>query len=181
MSEDDFYSFLLSFYKQAFAHLKNGASYYIWHADTEGLNFRMALKDAGVAIRQTLIWRKNVATLGRQDYQWKHEPCLYGWKDGEAHKWYSDRKQTTVLEFNKPSRSEEHPTMKPLDLLGYQILNSTKHGDIVLDPFGGSGSTMMACEQLGRRCFMMELDPRFVDVIIERWEKLTNRKAELIK
>ena len=180
MEDSEFYNFLLAFYKNAYEQLKEGASFYIWHADNEGLNFRLALKDAGFQLRQTLIWNKNAMTLGRQDYQWKHEPCLYGWKDGASHNWYSDRCQTTVLDFNKPSRSEEHPTMKPLDLIGYQIQNSSKKGDIVLDLFGGSGSTLIACEQLNRKCYTMELDPKYCDVIIKRWETLTGEKAKKI-
>ena len=118
-------------------------------------------------------------TLGRQDYQWKHEPCLYGWKDGASHNWYSDRSQTTVMDFAKPNRNGEHPTMKPLELIGYQIKNSSKENDIVTDLFGGSGSTLIACEQLKRSCYTMELDPKYCDVIIKRWEQLTGNKAIL--
>ena len=177
MEDENFYNFLLSFYTVALAHMKQGASFYVWHADNEGLNFRKALKDAGATLRQTLIWNKNAITLGRQDYQWKHEPCLYGWKDGASHNWYSDRKQSTVLEFNKPTKSELHPTMKPIELLAYQIRCSSKETDSVLDCFGGSGSTLIACEQLNRKCYMAELDPVYCDVIIERWEQFTNEKA----
>lgn len=148
--------------------------------DTEGLNFRSALKEAGLQLRQTLIWNKNSMTLGRQDYQWKHEPCLYGWKDGASHNWYSDRCQTTVLDFDKPSRSEQHPTMKPVALFAYQIECSSKKGDIVLDLFGGSGTTGIACEQTGRCAYLMELDPKYCDVIIKRWEALSGQKAELL-
>lgn len=180
MEDEDFYSFLLNFYIAAFANMKEGASFYIWHADNESLNFRKALKDAGVTLRQTLIWNKNTMTLGRQDYQWKHEPCLYGWKDGASHHWYSDRSQTTVLDFDKPSRSELHPTMKPLDLISYQINCSTKKGDAVLDCFGGSGTTLIACEQLKRTCYMCELDTHYCDVIIDRWEQFTGDKAVLL-
>ena len=115
--------------------------------------------------------------MGRQDYQWKHEPCLYGWKDGASHNWYSDRKQTTILEFDKPLRNEMHPTMKPVNLIGYLICNSSKKGDVVLDIFGGSGTTLIACEQLERQCRMMELDPKYCDVIIKRWETLTGKKG----
>lgn len=118
--------------------------------------------------------------LGRKDYQCKHEPCLYGWKAGASHHWYSDRKQTTVLEFNKPNRNGEHPTMKPIELFAYQIQNSSKNGDIVLDSFGGSGTSIMACEQVGRMCYMMELDPHYCDVIISRWELMTGREAKKI-
>lgn len=178
MDDGDFYNFLLKMYTCARDALKEGASFYIWHADNEGLNFRLALKDAGLQLRQTIIWNKNSMTLGRQDYQWKHEPCLYGWKDGAAHNWYSDRCQTTILDFNKPSKSEEHPTMKPIELFAYQIQNSSKKGDIVLDLFGGSGTTIIACEQTQRVGYSMELDPKFCDVIIKRWETLTGEKAE---
>lgn len=115
--------------------------------------------------------------LGRQDYQWKHEPCLYGWKDGASHNWYSDRKQTTLLVFDRPTRNSEHPTMKPIPLIAYQMCNSTKPGDLVLDSFGGSGTTMIAAEQMGRRARLMELDPHYCDVIIARWEKLTGKEA----
>ena len=177
MEDEDFYNFLLSFYTVALAHMKQGASFYVWHADNEGLNFRKALKDAGAILRQTLIWNKNAITLGRQDYQWKHEPCLYGWKDGASHSWYSDRKQSTVLEFNKPVKSKLHPTMKPIELLAYQIRCSSKEADSVLDCFGGSGSTLIACEQLNRKCYMVELDPHYCDVIISRWENFTGKAA----
>ena len=119
--------------------------------------------------------------LGRQDYQWKHEPCLYGWKDGASHLWASDRKQTTILNFDKPARSELHPTMKPVGLFAYQISNNTHEGDNVLDLFCGSGTTLVACEQLKRRCFAVELDPKYADVIIQRWENLTGQTAELIQ
>lgn len=180
MEDDDFYDFLLSFYNAASTQMKDGASFYIWHADNEGLNFRRALKDAGFTLRQTLIWAKNSITLGRQDYQWKHEPCLYGWKDGAAHNWYSDRSQSTILEFKKPSRSDIHPTMKPVELFAYQIQCSTKRGDIVLDSFGGSGTTVIACEQLGRKARTCELDPRYASAIIKRWETLTGEKAVLL-
>ena len=179
--DEDFYEFLLSFYNAAFSNLKEGASYYIWHADNESLNFRKALKDAGITLRQTLIWNKNTFTLGRQDYQWKHEPCLYGWKDGASHNWYSDRSQSTVLDFNRPTKSDIHPTMKPVELFAYQIQCSSQIGDIVLDPFGGSGTTLIACEQLKRRCFTSELDPRYCDAIIQRWENFTGKKAVLMK
>ena len=169
MENDDFFNFLLKFYKAAFANMKEGASFYIWHADNEGLNFRLALREAGGTLRQTLIWNKNTITLGRQDYQWKHEPCLYGWKEGAGHSWYSDRKQSTVMDFNKPAKSELHPTMKPVELFAYQIQCSSKAGDLILDSFGGSGTTLMACEQLNRRGFLCELDPRYTDVIVQRY------------
>lgn len=173
------------FLKDAFACanevMKKGAVFYIWHADSEGYNFRGACHDVGWQVREVLIWNKNSMVLGRQDYQWKHEPCLYGWKDGACHLWASDRKQTTVIDWQKPNRSEIHPTMKPVGLFDYQIKNNTKGGDIVLDLFNGSGTTIMACEQNGRRAFSMELDPRYVDAAIDRWEKFTGKKAVLIE
>ena len=180
MEDGEFYQFLYDFYTCAYSVMKPGASFYIWHADNEGLNFRLALKDAGLQLRQTLIWNKNTITLGRQDYQWKHEPCLYGWKDGASHNWYSDRKQSTVIDMNKPSKSDLHPTMKPIELFDYQIKASTKQGDSVLDLFGGSGTTIMACEQNGRKAYSMEFDPRYAQTIIERWEKFTGQKAVLL-
>ena len=177
MEDITFRAFLRDAFNAADRQMKAGASFYIWHADTEGYNFRGACRDVGWNIRQCLVWSKNTMVLGRQDYHWKHEPCLYGWKDGAAHSWYSDRKQTTVLEFDKPQRSEEHPTMKPVPLFAYQIKNNTQPGDAVLDLFGGSGTTLIACEQIGRTGYVMELEPRFCDVIIRRWEKLTGKKA----
>lgn len=160
--------------------MKPGAVFYIWHAILKTSDFMLACQMAGWEVRQVLIWVKNSMVLGRQDYQWKHEPCLYGWKDGAGHLWASDRKQTTVLEFDRPTKNKEHPTMKPVLLFDYQIQNNTKGGDIVLDLFGGSGTTIIACEQNGRCARVMELDPRYVDVIIERWEKFTGQKAVLV-
>lgn len=180
MENDEFREFLVNCYTAAKENMKAGAAFYIWHADSEGYNFRGAALDIGWQIRQTLIWNKNSMTLGRQDYQWKHEPCLYGWNEGAGHAWYSDRKQTTVLNFDRPTVSKEHPTMKPIALFDYQIQNSSKAGDIVLDSFGGSGTTIMACEQNGRCGYLMELDPRYVDVIIRRWEEFTGEEAELV-
>lgn len=180
MEDGKFREFLTTVFSNGKAVMKAGAAFYIWHADNEGYNFRGACTDAGLSLRQTLIWAKNSMTLGRQDYQWKHEPCLYGWNEGAAHAWYNDRSQTTILNFDKPSRSAEHPTMKPVPLFDYQIKNSTKAGDIVLDLFGGSGTTVMACEQNGRVGYLMELDPRYVDVIIDRWETKTGKKAVLL-
>lgn len=180
MPDNDFLDFLTKCFSIAKDNMKDGASFYIWHADNESLTFRQALKNSGLELRQTLIWNKNAITLGRQDYQWKHEPCLYGWKDGASHSWFSDRSQPTVLDFKKPSKSEDHPTMKPIELFAYQIKNSSKVNDIVLDTFGGSGTSIIACEQLNRICFTMELDPRYCDVIVDRWETFTNQKAELI-
>ena len=180
MSDNDFLDFLTKCFSISKDNMKDGASFYIWHADNESLTFRQALKNSGLELRQTLIWNKNAITLGRQDYQWKHEPCLYGWKDGASHSWFSDRSQPTVLDFKKPSKSENHPTMKPIELFAYQIKNSSKANDIILDTFGGSGTSIIACEQLNRICFTMELDPRYCDVIVDRWETFTNQKAELI-
>lgn len=178
-SAGEFKQFLTESFFAAKENLKAGASFYIWHADSEGYNFRGACVDNGWTVRECLIWVKNTMVLGRQDYQWQHEPCLYGWNDG-SHSWYSDRKQTTVLKFDKPARNGEHPTMKPIPLFDYLIKNSSKEGDIVLDSFGGSGTTIMACEQNGRKGYCMEIDPKYVDVIIDRWEKFTGRKAVLI-
>lgn len=178
-SNDDFRQFLQDSFLAAKQNMKAGAAFYIWHADSEGYNFRGACFDIGWKVRECLVWVKNTLVLGRQDYQWQHEPCLYGWNEG-AHSWYSDRKQTTVLKFDKPARNGEHPTMKPVALFDYLIKNSSKAGDIVLDSFGGSGTTIMACEQNGRRGYCMELDPRYVDVIINRWEQFTGQKATKI-
>lgn len=180
MDDDKFRAFLTDAFMAANDHIKKGASFYIWHADSEGFNFRYAVKASGWLLKQTLIWVKNSLVMGRQDYQWKHEPCLYGWKDGSSHNWYGDRKQTTTLEFNRPTRADLHPTMKPLDLWGYQVKNSSKKGDVVLDSFGGSGTTIITCEQLERRGYCMELDAHYCDVIIARWEKLTGKQAEKI-
>ena len=177
MKDDEFYAFLQAALKNANSVMQEGASFYIWHADSEGFNFRSACQTTGWKIRQCLIWVKNSIVLGRQDYQWKHEPCLYGWKDGAAHYFVDDRTQSTVWEFNKPVRNGDHPTMKPVELMAKAIINSSRRGNIVLDLFGGSGSTLIACEQLDRRCFTMELDPKYCDVIIKRWENLTGQKA----
>lgn len=208
MSDSEFHEFLQAAFENANSVMREGAAFYIWHADSEGFNFRSACKTTGWKIRQCLIWVKNSIVLGRQDYQWKHEPCLYGWKDGAAHYFTDSRLETTVVEdtpnINKMSKDElksyvkellnkepsstviredkplkngEHPTMKPVKLIGYQIKNSSRRGDNVLDIFGGSGTTLIACEQLGRRCFTMELDPKYCDVIINRWEQLTGEKA----
>lgn len=180
MEDSNFRQFLRDAFFSADNVMKEGAVFYIWHADSEGYNFRGACKDIGWNVRQCIIWNKNCMVMGRQDYQWKHEPCLYGWKEGAGHLWASDRRQTTVIDMPKPAKSELHPTMKPIPLFDYQIKNNTKGGDIVLDLFGGSGTTIMACEQNGRRGFLMEYDPRYVDVIINRWEEYTGEKAELI-
>ncbi len=179
MGDEQFRQFLRDAYTAADAVMKAGAVFYIWHADSEGYNFRGAAKDAGWAVRQCLIWKKSSLVLGRQDYQWQHEPCLYGWKEGASHLWASDRKQTTILEFDKPTRNGEHPTMKPVGLFEYQMLNNTKGGDIILDSFGGSGTTMIAAEKNGRVARLMELDPKYCDVIIKRWQEFTGKQATL--
>lgn len=208
MESSRFRNFLMDAFRATDKGLKPGAAYYIWHADNEGYNFRAACENVGWKVRQCLIWNKNSFNMGRQDYQWKHEPCLYGWKDGAPHYFVDDRTQATVIEDkinlkklkkeellqmlqdifgdkisttvineDKPSVNSEHPTMKPIKLLSRQIKNSSRQNDIVLDVFGGSGSTMIACEQLNRTCYMMELDPRYCDVIINRWEQFTGQKA----
>jgi len=171
-SDGDFYQFLYDFYTALGSYTKAGGSWYVWHADSEGANFRKAMSDAGIMVKQCLIWIKNSMVMGRQDYQWKHEPCLYGWKEGAAHGWYSDRKQTTILEFDRPSRNAEHPTMKPIPLFAYQIGNSSKEGDIVADGFGGSGTTMVACHQMNRKAYLVEFDPKYCQVIVDRMIKL---------
>lgn len=213
MDDHRFYLFLRDFYIQMLRVLKPGGGFYIFHADSEGLNFRAALREAGCDIRQNLIWVKNALNLSRQDYQWKHEPILYGWKDGGAHYFIDDRCQTTVFEDrpdlesmdrpqllqtakrllaaldqanttilheNKPHRSELHPTMKPVPLVQRLIQNSSRRGDRVLDLFGGSGTTMMACDNCGRQAFIMELDPKYCDAAIERWETESGMEAVLI-
>lgn len=180
MGNDNFRQFLTDAFSNADMVMKPGAVFYIWYADSEGYNFLGACFDAGWTVRQCLIWNKNSMVIGRRDYQWKHEPCLYGWKEGAEHLWASDRKQTTVINFDKPTRNDMHPTMKPIPLFDYQIKNNTKGGDVVLDLFGGSGTTIMACEQNGRRGYSMEYDPRYVDVIVDRWEKFTGAKAVLL-
>jgi site-specific DNA-methyltransferase (adenine-specific) len=177
MTDDSFRTFLRDAYVAADIVMKPGAVFYIWHADSEGYNFRGAAHDAGWKVRQCLIWKKSTMVMGRQDYHWKHEPCLYGWKEGAAHLWATDRKQTTILEFDKPSRNGEHPTMKPVELFEYQMLNNTKGADIVLDSFGGSGTTIIAAEKHGRYARLMELDPKYCDVIIKRWQDFTGKEA----
>jgi site-specific DNA-methyltransferase (adenine-specific) len=177
MSDGDFRQFLRDCYATANAFMRPGAVFYIWHADSEGLNFRAAAAECGWTVRQCLVWNKNSLVMGRQDYHWKHEPCLYGWKDGAAHYWGSDRTQTTVLDFARPNRNGEHPTMKPVDLIEYQVKNSSKRGDTVLDLFGGSGTTLIASEKTGRTARLMELDPRYCDVIVRRWQNFTGQRA----
>lgn len=179
MGGEDFRQFLRDAFVAADMVMKPGAVFYIWHADLEGYNFRGACMDAGWKVRQCLIWKKQTLVMGRQDYHWKHEPCLYGWKEGAGHLWAADRKQTTVLEFDRPRKSTLHPTMKPVDLVEYQILNNTKGADVVLDLFGGSGSTLIACEKTGRHARLMELDPKYCDVIVRRWQEFTGKQAVL--
>ena len=168
MKGDEFYTFLYNSFSQMAAHLENGGAAYVFHADTEGLNFRKAFVDAGFHLAGVCIWVKNSLVLGRSDYQWQHEPVLYGFLKNGKHPWYSDRKQTTIWNYDKPKRNKNHPTSKPLDLLGYPICNSSQENAIVLDTFGGSGSTMMACEQTNRICCMMELDEKYASVILRR-------------
>jgi len=179
MGDGEFWQFLRDAFVTAETAMKNGAVFYIWHSDSEGYNFRGACQDAGFKVRQCLIWKKSSLVMGRQDYHWKHEPCLYGWKEGAGHLWAADRKQTTILEFDKPSRNGEHPTMKPVGLFEYQMLNNTKGGDIVLDLFGGSGTTIIAAEKNGRYGYLMELDPKYCDVIVQRWQEFTGQTATL--
>jgi len=202
MEDSAFREFLRSAFYNAKFVMKPGAAFHIWHTDSEGYNFRGACRDVGLQIRQCLIWVKNSLVLGRQDFQWKHEPCLYGenpldfgltdeyedddhhpclygWKDGK-HYWYKNRKQTTILQFDKPTKSAEHPTMKPVLLFDYEMKCNTKPGQNVLDLFGGSGTTIIAAEQNDRCAFVMEFDPKYVDVIIDRWETFTGWKAELL-
>jgi site-specific DNA-methyltransferase (adenine-specific) len=169
MDDVKFRLFLADAFKAADSVMKQGAVFYIWHADSEGYNFRGACRDAGWKVRQNIIWKKQTMVMGRQDYHWQHEPCLYGWKDGAGHLWNSDRKQTTILEFNRPMRNDIHPTMKPVDLIEYNISNNTKGQDVVLDLFGGSGTTMIACENLSRKARLMELDEKYAQVIVQRW------------
>ena len=168
MKGDEFYTFLYNSFAQMAAHLEKGGAAYVFHADTEGLNFRKAFIDAGFHLAGVCIWVKNSLVLGRSDYQWQHEPVLYGFLKNGKHPWYSDRKQTTIWNYDKPKRNANHPTSKPLDLLSYPICNSSQENAIVLDTFGGSGSTMMACEQTNRICHMMELDEKYASVILRR-------------
>lgn len=181
MDNDKFEEFLTKAFNAANANMEKGASFYIFHSDCYSYWFRKALiNTVDLELRENLIWVKNSMTLGRQDYQWRHEPCLYGWKKGASHNWFNDRKQTTVMEFDRPTKSVEHPTMKPIPLFAYLIQNSSQEGWNVYDSFGGSGTTIMACEQLDRNGFSMELDPHYCDVIINRWETYTGKKAEKI-
>ena len=178
MGDAEFYNFLLSAYRCMHANLADDGSIYVWHADTEGLNFRKAFKDAGFYLSGCCIWKKNSLVLGRSPYQWIHEPCLFGWKQKGKHQWYSDRKQTTVWEYDKPRSSKDHPTMKPINLMSYPIKNSTMTNGIVLDPFLGSGSTLIACCETDRVCRGIELDPKFVDVIVKRYIEWSGGKYD---
>lgn len=212
MDDVAFVGFLTAAFNCAIQAMRPGAAFYVWHADSKGYEFRTALKEVGLTLRETLIWVKNALVLGGQDYQWRHEPCLYGWKDGAAHYFVDDRSQSTVIEDagvdyrklkkdellklvlqltdvsvpntviyeDKPTKNDIHPTMKPVKLMARLIKNSTKQEQLVLDLFGGSGSTLIACEQINRKCFTMEYDPKYCDAILDRWEKLTGEEAERI-
>jgi DNA modification methylase len=183
MEDDTFYLFLLDAFKNMFEHTKPGGAIYCCHADTEGLSFRNAFKNAGFKLAECLIWVKNALVLGRQDYHWRHEPILYGWKEGAAHYFVDDRSQDTIWEYNKPRKNEEHPTMKPLELVGKAISNSSRRHESILDLFGGSGSTMIAADQLDRKSFLMELDEKFIDVTVKRYikHKGSNKDCYLIR
>lgn len=169
MGNEAFYEFLLAVFKCTAAIMADDASIYVFHADTEGLNFRRAFADAGFYLSGCCIWKKQSLVLGRSPYQWQHEPVLYGWKKGGKHQWYTGRKETTIWEFDKPKKNADHPTMKPIPLLAYPIMNSSMSNTLVVDPFGGSGSTLIACEQTDRSCNTIELDPKFCDVIVKRY------------
>ncbi len=179
MEDKNFYEFLLASFKNIFNSLDDGAAAYIFHADTEGLNFRKAFKDAGFHLANVCIWVKQSLVLGRSDYQWQHEPILYGWKPTGKHRWYADRKQTTIWNFDRPTKSELHPTMKPVPLVAYPIRNSSMSNCIVLEPFAGSGSTLIACEQLGRICYAIELDEKYADVIVKRYIEYVDSYEEV--
>ncbi len=179
MDNAAFLAFLQAVFGALYPHVKPGGPAYVFHADSEGENFRRAFRESGFLLKQCLPWVKDSMVLGRQDFQWQHEPILYGWKDGAAHPWYADRKQTTLWRFDRPTRSEDHPTMKPVEMIGYALRCSSRPGDLVLDTFGGSGTTLVACERARRTCCTMELDPKYCDVIVRRWEELTKQKAVL--
>ena len=182
MSEADFYQFLFNMFVNVEQSMEDDASIYVFHADTEGLNFRRAFKDAGFYLSGCCVWKKNSLVLGRSPYQWQHEPVLYGWKQKGKHQWFSDRKQTTIWEYDRPKSSKEHPTMKPVQLMAYPIQNSSMRGTLVLDPFLGSGSTLIAADQTGRICYGIELDEKFVDVIVKRYMEATeNTDVKLIR
>jgi len=183
MEDNNFYLFLYNAFQNMFDHTKPGGAIYVCHADTEGLNFRNAFKNAGYKLAECLVWVKNALVLGRQDYHWRHEPILYGWKEGAAHYFIDDRTQDTIWEYNKPKKNEEHPTMKPLELVGRAISNSSRRHETILDLFGGSGSTLIAADQLDRKSCLMELDEKFVDVIVKRYIRHTenNENCYLIR
>ena len=178
MEDSEFHKFLLSAYRCMHSNLADDGSIYVWHADTEGINFRTAFKEAGFYLSGCCIWVKNALVLGRSPYQWRHEPCLFGWKQKGRHQWYGDRKQTTVWEYDKPRSSKDHPTMKPVNLMSYPIKNSTMTNGIVLDPFLGSGSTLIACCETDRVCRGIELDPKFVDCIVKRYIEWADGKYD---
>ena len=179
MSPEKFYEFLSKAFQCMALFMADHASIYVFHADTQGAEFRRAFQESGFYLSQVCIWVKNMFVFGRSPYQWQHEPVLFGWKSNGCHRWYAGRKETTVWKYDKPQKSKEHPTMKPIPLLSYPILNSTKTGDIVLDPFGGSGSTLIACEQTGRVCFSSELDEKFCDVIVNRFIENTGSSSNV--
>lgn len=179
MPDEDFYKFLFAAFVNMEQSMASDTSIYVFHADSKGLIFRRAFEDAGFYLSGCCIWKKNTLVLGRSPYQWQHEPCLFGWKKGGKHQWYSDRKQTTIWEYDRPRASKDHPTMKPIALMAYPIQNSTMSNCIVLDPFLGSGSTLLACEQTGRICYGIELDEKFVDVIVKRYIAHTGSSADV--
>lgn len=179
MADDAFYNFLLAAFKNTEAAMADDASIYVFHADTEGLNFRRAFADAGFYLSGTCIWKKQSLVLGHSPYQWQHEPVLFGWKKKGKHQWYTGRKESTIWEFDKPKKNGDHPTMKPIPLLAYPIMNSSMSNTLVLDPFGGSGSTLIACEQTDRSCFTIELDEKFCDVIVKRYIEQAGSDAEV--
>ncbi|MBP3954834.1 ParB N-terminal domain-containing protein [Gemmata sp. G18] len=180
MTPEQYRTFLASALGSALRHLSPGGAFYVWHADLAGLDVRLACASAGLTVRQCLVWVKSALVLGRQDYHWKHEPCIYGWNDGAPHTWLADRAQTTVLEFDKPAKNADHPTPKPVALFEYLLNNSCPTGGVVLDPFAGSGTTLVAAEQTGRTAALMELDPRYCDVVVARFESLTGTAAERV-
>ena len=176
MPDEKFRRFLKDSFTAADENMKPGGAFYIFHADSEGYNFRGACRDVNWKVRQCLIWAKNQIVMGRQDYHWKHEPILYGWKEGAAHRWYNDRTQTTILEFDKPVKNELHPTIKPTEMYIYLMKNNSNEGDIILDNFAGSGTVIIAAEYAKRRGYAMELDPQYCNVIIQRWQRMTGQK-----
>ena len=178
-NDEAFYEFLLKSFQNMLQHCEPGAVIYVFYAILEGANFKTAFRNAGFNLAEVLVWNKNIMVLGHQDYQWKHEPILYGWNSAGPHRWFSDRCQTTVWDFKRPQKSDEHPTMKPLDLISYPILNSSQEGEIVMDLFGGSGSTLMACEKTGRICYTSELDPKYASVILRRYVADTGDAANV--